>query len=171
MKMIFDSFYIASIMARRRNTVHDLSALQLHPDGSRVHITDRQSRYLARDARGNRIAVDAGGSGTVKKRKRAKSEDKAEEQQEEIDIELNASAEELQSEHDSDPEDRDKGKGKDKDKPEKPKDPRTKKRLKHQQEHEFSGSRNPVTRLVEMPPPSAVCVVRLFGLSLIALQW
>lgn len=51
---------------RRRNTVHDLAALQLHPDGSRVGapLVDRDGRAAknaVRDARGQWIASDAGG--------------------------------------------------------------------------------------------------------------
>ncbi|OCH94504.1 hypothetical protein OBBRIDRAFT_823441 [Obba rivulosa] len=58
---------------KRRSTVHDLAALRLHPDGSRVQNADtnvqlRKGKAAARDARGNWIARDAGGSGKVKQR-------------------------------------------------------------------------------------------------------
>ncbi|TFY75670.1 hypothetical protein EWM64_g8343 [Hericium alpestre] len=74
----------------RRNTVHDLAALRLHPDGSRVppnphpaetaHILHpRLSHYTAKDARGNWIARDAAGLGTVKKKRKAVADETAEE--------------------------------------------------------------------------------------------
>ncbi|KAI0275307.1 hypothetical protein BC834DRAFT_965707 [Gloeopeniophorella convolvens] len=63
---------------RRRNTVHDFSALRLHPDGARVTITspkkvglyDRATYHTGRDARGNRFARDAAGLGAVPRRSR-----------------------------------------------------------------------------------------------------
>ncbi|KAI0295000.1 hypothetical protein BC826DRAFT_1104466 [Russula brevipes] len=62
--------------ARRRNTVHDFSTLRLHPDGTRVSITSptRTGLYRSRtrntgyDTRGNRVALDAAGIGTIPKR-------------------------------------------------------------------------------------------------------
>ncbi|KAI9057660.1 hypothetical protein FKP32DRAFT_1583328 [Trametes sanguinea] len=61
---------------RRRSTVHDLAALRLHRDGTRVLNSDsnrssRRAKYAVRDARGNWIAHDAGGLGTVKQRRSA----------------------------------------------------------------------------------------------------
>ncbi|PIL37614.1 hypothetical protein GSI_01308 [Ganoderma sinense ZZ0214-1] len=58
---------------RRRTTVHDLAALRLHRDGTRVANSDsnsssRRAKYTIRDARGNWVAKDAGGLGTVKLR-------------------------------------------------------------------------------------------------------
>lgn len=61
---------------RRYNTVHDLAALRLHPDGSRVstsssrNLRPRGAKHSIQDARGNWIADDAGGSGQVQKRRR-----------------------------------------------------------------------------------------------------
>jgi len=60
--------------ARRRSTVHDFSALRIHPDGSRVAINPptraghSRTRNTGRDTRGNRIARDAAGLGVVPKR-------------------------------------------------------------------------------------------------------
>lgn len=61
---------------RRRTTVHDLAALRVHRDGTRVANSDsnsssRRAKYTTRDARGNWIAKDAGGLGTVKSRRAA----------------------------------------------------------------------------------------------------
>ena len=61
---------------RRRSTVHDFSALRLHPDGSRVAmhsparigLRDSRMRNTGRDTRGNRVARDAAGLGAVPKR-------------------------------------------------------------------------------------------------------
>ena len=55
---------------RRRTTVHDLAALRVHRDGTRVANSDsnsssRRAKYTTRDARGNWVAKDAGGLGTV----------------------------------------------------------------------------------------------------------
>ena len=69
---------------RRLTTVHDQTALRVHPDGTRV--TTRESRYATEDLRGNRIAINAGGVGNVKKRKRAASSDDGTEPLEEFDI-------------------------------------------------------------------------------------
>lgn len=60
---------------RRYNTVHDLAALRLHPDGTRVltsaveNARPRRAKYTVQDARGNWIAADAGGLGRVAKRR------------------------------------------------------------------------------------------------------
>ena len=59
---------------RRRTTVHDLAALRVHRDGSRVANSDsnsssRRAKYAIRDARGNWVAKDAGGLGTIKQRR------------------------------------------------------------------------------------------------------
>ena len=61
---------------RRRTTVHDLAALRVHRDGTRVANSDsnsssRRAKYTTRDARGNWVAKDAGGLGTVKLRRAA----------------------------------------------------------------------------------------------------
>ncbi|KAI0658632.1 hypothetical protein C8Q70DRAFT_1045604 [Cubamyces menziesii] len=96
---------------RRRSTVHDLAALRLHRDGTRVpnvDATDRPSRrakYAVRDARGNWIAQDAGGLGNVKQRRSASHPDGDEEL--DGDEEDEAAADEV-----SPPPPRDKGKGK-----------------------------------------------------------
>ncbi|KAF9819464.1 hypothetical protein IEO21_02072 [Rhodonia placenta] len=65
---------------KRYSTVHDLSALRLHPDGSRVQNRDanrslRKANYVALDARGNWIARDAGGIGAVKVRRTVRTEE------------------------------------------------------------------------------------------------
>ncbi|KAI0329637.1 hypothetical protein GY45DRAFT_1252446 [Cubamyces sp. BRFM 1775] len=71
---------------RRRSTVHDLAALRLHRDGTRVPNVDaadrpsRRAKYAVRDARGNWIAQDAGGLGNVKQRRSASHPDGDEEQ-------------------------------------------------------------------------------------------
>jgi len=59
---------------RRQSTTHDLAALRLHPDGSRVqqssvNAKQRTAKCTVVDARGNWIAQDAGGRSSVKKRK------------------------------------------------------------------------------------------------------
>jgi len=76
---------MASGSQRRVTTVHDRAALRVHPDGTRV--TTRESRYASRDLQGNRTAVNAGGTGKVKKRKRETLSDDGSEPQEEFDIE------------------------------------------------------------------------------------
>ncbi|RPD67459.1 hypothetical protein L226DRAFT_477930 [Lentinus tigrinus ALCF2SS1-7] len=68
---------------RRRSTVHDLAALRLHRDNSRVlnsdtNLSSRRAKYALRDARGNWIAQDAGGLGKVKKRRSASQPDGSE---------------------------------------------------------------------------------------------
>ncbi|KAI0694375.1 hypothetical protein C8T65DRAFT_711013 [Cerioporus squamosus] len=65
---------------RRRSTVHDLAALRLHRDSSRVlnsdtNFSSRRAKYALRDARGNWIAQDAGGLGKVKQRRSASEPD------------------------------------------------------------------------------------------------
>lgn len=60
---------------QRQSTVHDLATLRLHPDGSRVQQSSvsakqRTAKYTVVDARGNWIAQDAGGQGSVQKRRR-----------------------------------------------------------------------------------------------------
>ena len=70
---------------RRVTTLHDRTALRVHPDGTRV--TTRESRYTTQDLRGNRIAANAGGAGNVKKRKRAAISDDGSEPLEEFYIE------------------------------------------------------------------------------------
>ncbi|KAI0758190.1 hypothetical protein C8Q74DRAFT_1175066, partial [Fomes fomentarius] len=61
---------------RRQTTVHDVAALRVHRDGSRVlnsdtNLSSRRAKYATHDARGNWIAHDAGGLGTVKQRRSA----------------------------------------------------------------------------------------------------
>src|ERR1700733_11716925 len=53
-------------MNNRRTTVHDLTALSLHPTGSRAQPYRTNS---LQDARGNWIAMDAGGWGAVPRRR------------------------------------------------------------------------------------------------------
>ncbi|KII94689.1 hypothetical protein PLICRDRAFT_693033 [Plicaturopsis crispa FD-325 SS-3] len=60
----------------RRSTVHDLSALRLHPDGKRVSLPSSSSvktntnasRYAVKNSRGEWVVADAGGVGKVGKR-------------------------------------------------------------------------------------------------------
>lgn len=83
LKQISSTTVVMSV--RRRNTIHDLSSLRLHPDGSRVHnisrskdsdeaagVSTRLAKYTTRDAQGRWIAYDAGGLVTVKQRTRQK---------------------------------------------------------------------------------------------------
>ncbi|KAI0832876.1 hypothetical protein BC628DRAFT_1309391 [Trametes gibbosa] len=61
---------------RRRSTVHDLAALRLHRDGTRVlnsdtNLSSRRAKYAAKDSRGNWIARDAGGLANIKQRRSA----------------------------------------------------------------------------------------------------
>jgi hypothetical protein len=120
-------------MTRRRNTVHDLAALRLHPDGSRVHTIERQSKCVAKDPRGNLIALDAGGSGTVKKRRRVPHSD---DEQEKIDIDNIGSASEQEG-HDLDSGNKSKQKGIGESPVKFVKDPRAKKRQKFYEDIEF----------------------------------
>jgi hypothetical protein len=53
-------------MNNRRTTVHDLTALSLHPTGSRAQPYHTNA---LKDVRGNWIAADAGGWGAVPKRR------------------------------------------------------------------------------------------------------
>lgn len=69
-------------MNRRKSTVHDLAALRLHPDGSRVpsaslNTKSKPKGRIAVDRKNNWIAYDAGGSASVKtkRRKKTKAED------------------------------------------------------------------------------------------------
>ncbi|KAA1468979.1 hypothetical protein DENSPDRAFT_551518 [Dentipellis sp. KUC8613] len=78
---------------RRLTTVHDVASLRVHPDGSRVpanprpagrpkRLHPRQAHYTTKDVRGNWIARDAAGLGTVKKKitvEEAASEEEEEE--------------------------------------------------------------------------------------------
>jgi hypothetical protein len=70
---------------RRLTTVHDRAALRVHPNGTRV--TARESSYATKDLRGNQIAINAGGTGNVKKRKRAAISDDDSEPLEEFNTE------------------------------------------------------------------------------------
>ena len=76
---------MASGSHKRFTTVHDRAALRVHPDGTRV--IARESRYATDDVQGNRIAINAGGVGNVRKRRRAVSSDEGTELLEEFDIE------------------------------------------------------------------------------------
>lgn len=64
---------------RRLNTVWDLSSLRLHPDGSRVEQSSRNSRprtsrTSVQDSRGNWFARDAGGLGVIRRYRKARQE-------------------------------------------------------------------------------------------------
>lgn len=60
----------------RRTTIHDLAALRVHPDGTRVlpptatSTKPRKAHRAVKDVRGNWIASDAGGTEGVKRSKR-----------------------------------------------------------------------------------------------------
>ena len=57
--------------SKRNSTVHDLTSLRLHPDGTRVGTvatSARHAQHIIQDRRGNWIAGDAGGLGRVKKK-------------------------------------------------------------------------------------------------------
>ncbi|KAI1795002.1 hypothetical protein LXA43DRAFT_1080308 [Ganoderma leucocontextum] len=106
---------------RRRTTVHDLAALRVHRDGSRVANSDtnsssRRAKYTVRDARGNWVAKDAGGLGTVKLRPTA-SQPEGEQDEDgggselEVDEELMEEEEEEEEEEDRASPKVDKGKG------------------------------------------------------------
>lgn len=67
---------LSQMNTRRRTTVHDLAALRLHRDGTRVLNSDtnrssRRAKYATHDSRGNWIAQDAGGLANVKQRRSA----------------------------------------------------------------------------------------------------
>lgn len=108
--------------------MHDLAALRLHPDGSRVALsrankTSRKAKYTTQDHRGNWIAQDAGGIGRVKTRRAAANEGEENRVQDDED-------EDSQIAGSSTP-NVDKGKGRavdGEDNSNKPKDPRAKKR-------------------------------------------
>ena len=56
----------------RLSTVYDYTSLRIHPDGSRVNQSSRNlrpriARVAVRDARGNWIARDAGGSAAIRR--------------------------------------------------------------------------------------------------------
>jgi hypothetical protein len=129
---------MASGTQKRLTTVHDRAALRVHPDGTRV--TTRASRYATQDLRGNRTAVNAGGTGNVKKRKRATLSDDGTESQEEFDIETDEyqASESQPSTTDScagEVEDETEGEGR---KPRRQKkDPRTIKRAQFYQDFDF----------------------------------
>lgn len=72
---------------RRRSTVHDYASLRLHPDGSRVQaathsgskpksssiaIATRKSTRLASSTQADWIALDAGGTASIKQRRSTK---------------------------------------------------------------------------------------------------
>lgn len=79
---------------RRRSTVHDLAALRLHRDGTRVLNSDtnrssRRAKYAVHDSRGNWVAQDAGGLANVKQRRAASRPDDeagAPEPEEDVDV-------------------------------------------------------------------------------------
>ncbi len=67
---------VSQMNTRRRTTVHDLAALRLHRDGTRVLNSDtnrssRRAKYATHDSRGNWITQDAGGLANVKQRRGA----------------------------------------------------------------------------------------------------
>ncbi|CDO77197.1 hypothetical protein BN946_scf184747.g10 [Trametes cinnabarina] len=100
---------MSQMNTRRRSTVHDLAALRLHRDGTRVlnsdtNLSSRRAKYAVRDARGNWIAHDAGGLGNVKQRRSASQMNREDE--------ADADADERESADDVPPTpSRDKGKG------------------------------------------------------------
>ena len=65
---------------KRRSTIHDLASLRLHPDGTKVASTStnsrpRKAKYVRKDPRGNWIAHDAGGLGSIKLRREIGQDD------------------------------------------------------------------------------------------------
>lgn len=75
-------------MANRRfTTVHDLAALRVHPDGSRVAINGKdRSKRVVRDQRGNYVSQDAAGPLGIKKRRAAVDDAEEEETGEVFDL-------------------------------------------------------------------------------------
>ncbi|KAH8096601.1 hypothetical protein BXZ70DRAFT_945304 [Cristinia sonorae] len=75
-------------MAKRLTTVHDLTALRVHADGSRVSASGKRKRdrNLLQDQRGNIIATDAAGFLGVKRRHTVDGEEDEEEVGEVFDL-------------------------------------------------------------------------------------
>ncbi|THH29886.1 hypothetical protein EUX98_g4311 [Antrodiella citrinella] len=66
--------------ARRYTTVHDVAALRVHPDGSRIPVDGkstgkRKDKRTLKDRRGNWVAQDAGGSATIKRHREAANDE------------------------------------------------------------------------------------------------
>jgi hypothetical protein len=65
-------------MNRRLSTVYDYASLRLHRDGTRVQQSDenyhipRRKRFAVKNSRGNWIATDAGGLGTLRRTRHAR---------------------------------------------------------------------------------------------------
>ncbi|TCD64238.1 hypothetical protein EIP91_004340 [Steccherinum ochraceum] len=58
--------------SHRFTTVHDLTALRIHPDGSRVAVNGKgKSKRVVRDQRGNYVSQDAAGPLGIKQRRAA----------------------------------------------------------------------------------------------------
>ena len=129
---------MASSSQRRITTVHDRAALRVHPDGTRV--TTRESRYATEDLRGNRVAVNAGGAGNIKKRKRAALSDDGTEALEEFDIETDEYQPSESQPNSTDScagEVEDESEGEDRERKRRRKDPRTVKRAQFYQNFDF----------------------------------
>lgn len=77
--------------SKRRSTVHDFSSLRLHPDGTRVPLSQtapkaRHAKYTVQDHRGNWIAQDASGVDRVKTRRAAAKEQEEAREDEDGDV-------------------------------------------------------------------------------------
>lgn len=60
--------------SRRKNTVYDLASLRLRPDGTKA-TRSRNAKLAAKDALGNWLALDAGGSGKLKTRRASRKQE------------------------------------------------------------------------------------------------
>jgi hypothetical protein len=147
--------------APRRTTIHDLAALRVHPDGTRVlpppiaALIPRKSHQTIKDVRGNWIAHDAGGVGGIKRNKK-KVTDEDEGDREEIQF-----SDEERDGEETGSRKKNKGKGKEKDTGVRssPKDPRTRKRRRFEHDLGFlepSVTTTPAEVPESLPPPSSV---------------
>jgi hypothetical protein len=148
--------------APRRTTIHDLTALRVHPDGTRVlppptsALKPRKSHRAVKDVRGNWIAHDAGGiEGIKRSKKKVTDEDGG-------DGEVSEGEEGSRRKQ--------KGKGKETTSAlgSSPKDPRTRKRRKFDHDLGFlepSVGTTPADVTTSLPPPSSV---RLQYISIIS---
>lgn len=138
---------------RRRSTVYDFAALQLHPDGTRVQNTEknwglRKAKYSVRDSKSNWIARDAGGTGTVKQRWAEKSEIQTSDVQDGEQVDLTGT-----NDKEDESSSRRKGKERAEDGPEDElKDARAKKRRRFQEDWSFLESSNSRAPSIDQNP-------------------
>lgn len=76
-------------MNGRRSTIHDVAALRLHPDGSRVATggkskAKKQNKRIIQDHRGNWVAQDAAGLAGIKRRRAAADDEQDKEAEGEV---------------------------------------------------------------------------------------